>query len=600
MKTHVLLRMVCIVLIGSYMSNDMLAQDTIVIGFGEYAGVTTMASGDPAVSDPDNTVNQDGYLPNLNAAARFLSQSTLGYNYADIESVTQMGIEDWLTDQLTNQPAPFTLTSKVQDYVTFVQQETSNPDAGVSGRMWDYAWWHYHMTSSDALRQKVAMALSEIIVISDKSPFGNHSYALTDFYDVLLEHALGNFRDLLQDVTYHASMGIYLTYMNNPKTNLENNQFPDENYSRELMQLFTIGLYELNNDGSFVLDGDGNPVPSYDNDDILEFSKIFTGLTWGDRDQWNRGRLNDTSYIPEMVMWDEYHEPGVKNLLNGFQVPDRSPVDGDADITDALDNLFNHQNVGPFISRLLIQRMVTSNPPPDYIDRVASAFNDNGQGVRGDMTAVVTAILLDPIAKSCASGEDPYFGKLREPFMRYFQINKAFNASTISGNYRNDMDYIYRYVGQKPLASPSVFNFFSPDYQPLGAVNDQNLVAPEFQITNSQSITGWINGLYRFVINENIADEYDLYSGEDDANYADEISTIDISQEMLYANDDELHILLDRLNLILAQGRLTDPTINTIKAAITNFESEDEDDIELRVKLAIYLVMSSPEYLINK
>jgi len=598
--THFITRCRCCAIILLLIPNLIFCQpDTIVIGFGGYDGLSITASGDINNSDPENTINQDGYLPNLNAAARFLSQSTLGYSYNDIENVTIMGIEDWITDQMENKPIPFTLEDKVTEYRDFARIGQDNAELSSNSRMWDYAWWQYHMTSDDALRQKVALALSEIIVISDKSSFGNRGYALSDFYDILLSNAFGNFRDLINDVTYHPSMGVYLTYMNNPKTDTLENQFPDENYARELMQLFTIGLYELNNDGTRVLDN-GEFVPTYDNEDILEFSKIFTGLTWADRTQFGRSAPNDTSYALNMTMWNDYHEPGVKNLLNGFQVPDRDPVDGDADISDALDNLFDHPNVGPFISTLLIQRMVTSNPSPAYIDRVASAFNDNGSGVRGDMKAVVRAILLDPIAKACASGEDPNFGKLREPFLRYFQLNKAFTASTPSGNFRNDMDYIYRFVEQKPLTSPSVFNFYQMDYQPLGPVNDADLFAPEFQITNSQTISGWIDGLYRFVINENIADEYDIYSGEPNEDYEDEITTIDLSTEMLYTNDDELHILLDRLNLLLAQGRLTEYSINKIITSLKMFQNEDEDDMELRVKLAIYLVMSSPEYLINR
>ena len=598
--THFISRCCCYAIFLLYTFTCVAQPDTIVIGFGGYDGVSITASGNSADSNPENTINQDGYLPNLNAAARFLSQASLGYSYTDTEAVTLMGIEDWVTDQMENKPIPFTLKDKVTEYRQFVRDSLNNQEANSSNRMWDYAWWQYHMTSDDALRQKTAHALSEIIVISEKSPFNNNGFALSDYYDILLENAFGNFRDILQDVTYHASMGVYLTYLNNPKSDTTINQFPDENYARECMQLFTIGLYELNNDGTRILDNEGEPIPTYDNDDILEFSKIFTGLTWADRDQFGRGAYRDTSYIDEMVMWNDYHEPGVKNLLNGFQVPDRDPVDGNADITDALNNLFDHPNVGPFISTLLIQRMVTSNPPAAYIDRVATAFNDNGQGIRGDMKAVVRAILLDPVAKACDSGNDPYFGKLREPFLRYIQINKAFNASTTSGDFRNDMDYIYRFIQQKPLASPSVFNFYQMDYQPLGPVNDADLFAPEFQITNSQTISGWIDGLYRFVVNENIADEYDLYSGEVNDNYADQISTIDLTTEMTMTNDDELHILVDRLNLLLAQGRLTQPTIDKIITAITNFNNEDADDMELRVKLTIYLVMSSPEYLINR
>jgi uncharacterized protein (DUF1800 family) len=598
--THFFSRCCCYAIFLLFSVVSISQPDTIVIGFGGYDGVSITASGNPDDSNPENSINQDGYLPNLNAAARFLSQASLGYSYTDTETVTLMGIEDWITDQMENKPMPFTLKEKVTEYRQFVRDSLNNQEASSTNRMWDYAWWQYHMTSDDALRQKTAHALSEIIVISEKSPFSNNGLALSDYYDILLNNAFGNFRDIMQDVTYHAAMGVYLTYLNNPKTDTLINQYPDENYARELMQLFTIGLYELNNDGTRVLDNEGDPIPTYDNEDILEFSKIFTGLTWADRTQWGRGAYRDTSYLPEMVMWNDYHEPGVKNLLNGFQVPDRDPVDGDADISDALDNLFDHPNVGPFISTLLIQRMVTSNPSAAYIDRVATAFNDNGQGIRGDMKAVIRAILLDPVAKACDSGNDPQFGKLREPFLRYFQINKAFSASTTSGDFRNDMDYIYDFVEQKPLASPSVFNFYQMDYQPLGPVNDADLFAPEFQITNSQTISGWIDGLYRFVVGENLADEYDLYSGEPNENYDDEITTIDLTTEMTMTNDDELHILVDRLNLLLAQGRLTQPTIDKIITAITNFENEDEDDMELRVKLTIYLVMSSPEYLINR
>jgi len=572
--------------------------DTIIIGFGDYDGVS-ITSSDDTQTDPENTLNQDGFLPNLNAAARFLSQATLGYNQAEIENVTMEGIEDWVEAQV-NIPTPYTLLSKSQEYHQFAIDESGNPNYGSSARMWDYAWWQYHMTSDDLLRHRVALALSEIVVISDKSIFENNPYALSDYYDILLQNAFGNYRDILQEITYHASMGVYLTFMNNAKTNEEENQFPDENYAREVMQLFTIGLNMLNTDGTIILDSIGQPVPTYDNIDIFEFSKIFTGLTWEDRDQWGRSAEEDTSYIPKMVMWNDYHEPGVKYLLNDFVVPDRNPVDGDADISDALDNLFNHQNVGPFIGKLLIQRMVTSNPPPEYVERVTQAFNDNGQGVRGDMMAVVKAILLDPVAKACSSGDDPTFGKLREPFIRYFQINKAFNATTTSGNYRNDMDYIYKYVEQKPLASPSVFNFFQYDYQPIGPVVEADLFAPEFQITSAQSITGWINALYRFIINENVADEYDIYSGEDNDDYADEISNLDLSTEIMYTSDETLHILIDRLNLLLAQGRLTQTTVEAIVEAIKKFDKVDEDDFELRAKLAIYLTMTAPEYLINR
>ena len=572
-----------------------------IIGMSENIdNVTIETSSQGATTQGINTLTQDGFKPNLNAASRFLAQASLGYSYEDIENVANMGIEDWIDDQIA-MPKSFDLLDKVIEYHDFRRNALGDPETGSSIRFWDYAWWQYHVTSSDYLRQRIAFALSELLVISRFSNFNNEPYAFADYYDIFMNHAFGNYRDILDDVTFHAAMARYLTYMNNPKSDTIEMIFPDENYAREVMQLFTIGLYELNNDGTEKVDTAGELIPTYDNIDIAEFSKIFTGLTWGDRTTFGKFYPHDdTSYVVPLQMFNEYHEPGVKNLLNGFQVPDRNPVDGLADIDDALDNLFNHPNTGPFVCRFLIQRLVTSNPSPAYVDRVASVFNDDGTGTRGNLGAVVKAILLDPIAKSCDSAIDTTFGMLREPFVRYYQLNRAFDINTMSGNHRNDMYYVQLFVEQKPNTSPSVFNFFQYDYQPIGSIEQNNLFAPEFQITNSQTITGWINGLYRWVINGNPADEYDLYSGEPDSSYEDEIGSLDLSDEELLADDEHLHMLVDRLNLILAQGRLSSYTEQIIIDAIKEFSQEDAEDLELRTRLAIYLVMSSPEYLINR
>lgn len=575
------------------------SNDTIILGQGFHPGVTVSTSSETAESSAENTLNEAGFLPNLNKASRFLSQATLGYNYEDIVETSTMGVEDWIDSQF-NIIQVDTLLKSVRALVKTYRDSTNNPTANGTQRQWKFAWWDYHMSNDDHLRQRIAFALSEILVISEKSGFSQNPYALADYYDIFLKHAYGNYRDILQDVTMHASMGIYLTYLNNPKTDTTINRFPDENYAREIMQLFTIGLYELNNDGTRKLDSLGQFINSYDNLDIAEFAKVFTGFSWADRTSFGKTPRKDTSYIPEMIMFNDWHEPGPKYLLNGFVVPDRIPIDGIADVNDALDNLFDHPNVGPFVCKLLIQRLVTSNPPADYVDRVASVFNDNGQGVRGDMKAIVTAILLDPYANDCEAADKFEFGMLREPFIRYMQLNKAFDASTLSGVYRNDMYTVEGLVEQSPLFSPSVFNFFQADYQPLGEINDANLVAPEFQITDAQTVAGYINGLYEWVIRDNIADENDLFGGEANSGYDDEISSIDLGDEVMFTDDDELHILLDRLNLILAQGRLSDQTENIIIEAIKEFPNDTAEQEEDRVRLAIYLVLSAPEYLINR
>jgi len=228
-----------------FIAQSFAQPDTIVLGFGSYDGMTITASDE--TYDPENTVDQIGYLPNLNASSRFLTQATLGFNLADIENVSDIGIEDWIDEQLSIE-RPYNLLSSIREYHQYAI-DSFDTDANSNARMWDYSWWQYHMTSEDKLRQRMALALSEIWVISDKSSFGNNGYALGDYYDILLDNAFGNYRDIMEAVTYHASMGVYLTYLNNPKSDLEANTFPDENYARELMQLFTIGLYELNTDG---------------------------------------------------------------------------------------------------------------------------------------------------------------------------------------------------------------------------------------------------------------------------------------------------------------------------------------------------------------
>jgi uncharacterized protein (DUF1800 family) len=568
--------------------------DTVIIGFGEVVGVTASGSS----GSPIQTINQDGFLPNLNAASRFLSQSALGHDYTDIEQVSNMGIEDWIDDQFSK-PIPYSILNKMKEYHQYAKLGTNNPTVFADRKFWLFAYWQYHMQSTDLLRQRIALALSEIFVVSERSSFGGNPYALSTYYDLMLNNAFTNYRTILQEITYNPAMANYLTFMNNPKSNTATNLFPDENYAREIMQLFSIGTVKLNMDGTPVLDSQGQPMATYNNTDIAELSKVFTGLTWGDRTTFG-GQLNDTSFTLPIKMINTSHEPGIKNLLNGFTVPNRSPVYGNADISDALNNLFNHPNVPPFFSSFLIQRLVTSNPSPSYVSRVANVFVNNGQGVRGDMKSIIKAILLDPEAKSCGNMENKKYGALREPFIRYMHIMRALNTSSISGNYRNDMDNINKLTGQRPLNSPSVFNFFQSNYQPIGPLEDNELVGPEFQITNAQTIAGYINGLYRFVNQQNIADESDLYNNENDSLYINEISTLDLSSEYLLGENDKLHMLIDRLNLLFANGRLSNTTAEVIRQALLKYPTTNNIDREARVRLAIYLVLSSPEYLIKK
>ncbi len=571
----------------------------IIIGAGNQENVVITSSSSENNTSPSTTLQDVGLLPNLSSASRFLGQATLGANMAAIESTADQGFSDWLDEQLA-MPSSMSIEDQTKFLTEWALDSTyaSGGDPNdVSPRLhyWHFAWWQHTMTAPDVLRSRVALALSEIFVISELPQLGDVPLALANYYDMLLKNSFGNFRDLLNDVTFHPAMGVYLTHMNNPKANASLNRFPDENYAREVMQLFTIGLYELNEDGSRkTLSDNVTLIPTYTNETIQEFAKVFTGMTWGDAFLFGKEAESEFSYTVPMMMEDFWHEPGTKTLLNGMLIPDRNPVDGLADIKDALDNLFHHPNVGPFIGHKLIQRLVTSNPSPQYIARVTAAFNDNGQGVRGDMSAVIRAVLLDEEARKCPNEEEALNGMLREPMVRYTHVSRAFNAASEEGTYRNSMNNFYESNFQRPLGSPSVFNFFQPGYQPIGGIEENGLVAPEFQITNSVSIMGYANELHDWVMRDyNLMQYRALFDGEQST--LEKRVNLNLTEEIQMGEEGRIDELIERLNLILTHGQMTERTRNIIKEALVNLPARDGDLIG---RIAIYLTMISPDYLI--
>jgi uncharacterized protein (DUF1800 family) len=563
------------------------------------SSMTTSSSSTANGTNAQNTIADNGFLPNLAATSRFLGQATLGVDYETIVSVASKGKETWLEEQF-NLPITQNLEQYTRDLTQFAHDSTAANGGDLSKvepqlAYWYSAWWRYVMTSEDLLRSRIALALSEIVVISQTPTLGGHALTLANYYDMLLKNSFGNFRTLLYDVTLHPAMGVYLTHINNPKTDTLANRFPDENYAREIMQLFSFGLFELNPDGTRKTDTSGQFIPTYDNEDIVEFSKIFTGLTWGDRDKFGKSRpVNEDGYTVPMKMYDANHEPGVKKLLNGTTIPDRNPVDGMADLNDALDNIFNHPNVGPFIGKLLIQRLVKANPSPAYVARVTAAFNNNGQNVRGDMKAVIRAILLDEEASNCPNPNEALDGMLREPIVRYTQLSRAFNASNQSGKFRNSMNNFYAQVFQRPLSSPSVFNFFQQDFQPIGSIEENDLFAPVFQITNSVSTVGYLDRLHKWLFNDNLMEFQTFYKNEPKRLSINQ-TYLDLTDEEALRDQKNLEILVNRLDLILAHGMLTSKTKTLIIAALQKIP---DDRIEYRIKMAIFLVMASPDYLI--
>ena len=512
------------------------------------------------------------------AASRFTAQATFGLTYEGIVEAAQLGNEEWLERQLAL--APTRHTPIALDLVSRRQQgefAEIEEDVELLVTFRRYSWWHNSITAPDEVRQRVALALSEILVVSDLpdelllSPL-----ALTTYYDVLLDGAFGNFRDLLRDVSLHPAMGFYLSHVNNARANPEANTFPDENFAREVMQLFSIGLFELNNDGSQQLAADGLPIPTYSSIDIREFAKIFTGLSWGG----DNGFFGnpEPNFVEPMVMFDEFHEPGEKRLLRGTVVP--AGQTGIADLDAAIDNLFNHPNVGPFIGRQLIQRLVTSNPSPAYINRVATVFNNNGDGVRGDMKATVRAILLDPEAISPTAPDID--GKLREPLVRSVALLRQLNPESSDGLFFTSGFFTGSLIGQHALSSPSVFNFFLPDHMPTGPLAAAGLFAPELQITNSTTITG-VTNLVDIAVNGNFVSDVE-------APFVP--FTLNLTEFETLATDPDA--LIERLDLIFTYGQMEEATKAHIVSVI-----ELLDDMALRARTAIYITLISPDYAVR-
>jgi uncharacterized protein (DUF1800 family) len=612
-------------------SKIIFGQQVITIGQGNIKNVTVTSSS--TAINGQRTLSGIGFLPNQVAASRFLSQATFGSTYTEIQKVATQGIEKWLDDQLA-MPNSFNIEAYVQNFhqakvdsLNALNNTNTNNLTNVFLSNWhfDAAWFQGGMTAPDLLRWRVAFALSEILVTSRLSAFNNNPYALASYYDVLLQNAFGNYRTLLDKITYHPTMGTYLTFLNNHATDEAKLIYPDENYAREIMQLFSIGLYKLNPDGTEIKDGNGKSIPTYNNDDIANLAKVFTGLSWGDGDYLGIRSKDYWSYTKRMKFYGldssdakknpwktnprivDGHERGTKTFLGSVVDPtaSRTAMQGEQDIQDALNIIFNHPNVGPFVVRRLIQRLVTSNPSSAYIQRISNVFNNNGSGVRGDLKAVIRAILLDQDARNCCGDDADTFGHLREPFIRYMNLVKGLNLTAQGGVYRNAMVRVYDKTEQSPLYSNSVFNFYSPNYQPNGPLKDAGKTGPEFQLLSAQTLAGYFNALHDWIINDYVVEYYDLFTGE--TYKAQQNPKFDLTSDYPLTRNDKIPQLLDKYNLILANGRLSAQTLKLIGDAIKSMPYiEDVNGVPAtteafrRTRMCIYLIMTSPDYIINK
>ena len=583
------------------------------VGAGNTQGITVNSS-DPS-SNASFTLDGSGLNHNLQAASRFLARATLGATIEEIRSVEQIGFEAWIDAQL-NMPienyAEETINNALFLYDQCLEnlgEDQCNQVFMLNTQMFRYAWWNKVMNSQDKLRHKVALALSEILVLSDNSNLRNFPHGIGAYYDILNRHAFGNYKDLLLDVTLNPSMGFYLSHINNPRTIEELNIHPDENYAREIMQLFSIGLYELNQDGSRKIDPTtGLWIPTYDNNDIKGLAKVFTGLSggaWADEND-NRpvqfGRnFGRYSLLVPMQMFEEWHEPGPKTIVGGKVIESDSGLE---EIEMAVDHLFNHENVGPFISYRLIQRLVKSNPTPEYVERISAVFNDNGEGERGDLESVVKAILLDPEAMDCYWFGDMENGQLRPPIQRLCQMLIGLKANAESDVFWNSGFFFQEFTAQHPMSSPTVFNFYKPDYIPDSDFAYYELSGPEYEILNSSTSSNYVNFMLIALLRDYLLDRYGIRLPnvlneaflipyvEDNDFYAAELQDA-LWIELGYTPSH----LVDYLDLLLANGMFTDETRDKLNESLSRDNILQPID---KSNYALFMTMIHPDYIIMK
>jgi uncharacterized protein (DUF1800 family) len=512
-------------------------------------------------------------------AARFLTQATFGpKGVAEIHALRARGYPSWLNEQFAKPAA---------SHVAYVNARLRAGEKPYEERAYE-AIWQQWLFEPGQLRARMSFALSEIFVISNIAP-DLDTYAMASYMDMLNRNAFGNYRQLLEDVTLHPAMGYYLNMIGSKKADPERGTHPNENYAREVMQLFSIGLYKLNPDGTRVLDGTGKPIPTYDQAVVAAMAAAFTGWSFAGNDTLDAELFDPAKedWQKPLIPWEMHHDTQAKVLFDGIQLPAGQAARQDMKL--ALDAIFHHPNVGPFVGRQLIQRFVTSNPSPAYIGRVAATFADNGAGVRGDLRAVLQAVLLDPEARDLAKTAEAGWGKQREPVIRFANFLRGFNATSPSGRNRIwYLDSADEGLNQSPLLAPSVFNFFSPNYRQPGPLAAANLVAPEFQITTETSMVGGLNFFARLLRKG--------YYGYDDTRLTLNLAELNALAPWPAA-------LVDRLNVLFFAGGMSAGLRTTLVASLASLpqpKTGGGDGIDDRVKAALVLVAMSPEYVIQR
>jgi uncharacterized protein (DUF1800 family) len=544
-------------------------------------GATTSVSTPPVTTAPPSppTVAVDAA-----DAARFLDQATFGVTANDVAHVQSIGFDAYINEQLADTPTQYTGYSYTPHTAPAgcVGDGSNPPDASALCARNEYSsfqvqrdFFTHALNNPDQLRQRVAFALSQIMVVSSVEIY--EAYGLADFQNILLKDALGNYRTLLQDVTLSPTMGHYLDMANSDETNPQNGTVPNQNYAREVLQLFSIGLVELNPDGTQQLDATGAPIPTFDGTTIEGFASVFTGWTYPPLPNANSQWTNPINFDGTMVAFPDHHQSGTKVLLNGFTVPaGQTPVQ---DLANALDNIFDHPNVGPFISLRLIQHLVTSNPSPGYVSRVAAVFANNGQGVRGDLSAVVRTILEDAEAR----GDVPataVFGHLREPALFITSTLRSLGGQSDGVLLRSASSA----MGQPIFDPETVFNFYPPTYQIPGT----QTLAPEFGIQNAATALARANFVNTVIMQSGAAADPTV-SGSTG-------TTINLTPLLSAANNTAL---IAQLNQTLMHGSLSDDASNIILNAANSIAAGSTDPLAAP-RAASYLMLTSAQYQVER
>lgn len=535
------------------------------------------------------------------AASRFLQQASFGPTVAEIDRVAQIGAPAWITEQLAR-PHQAVFVPDIQRY--YARGDAWRPDGEHFTNRWpQQRFWANVATAPDQLRRRTAFALHHVLMVSlaDENMYRNvRPYA--QYLDTLNQHAFGNYRQLLEAVARSPAMGLYLSHLRNRPEDPASGRLPDENFARELMQLFSIGLVELNPDGSVQRNAQGRPIETYNNNDVMAMARVFTGWSWAYPDneltdanfRWkNPGYSVATDTGVDLLPMKAYpgqHSTGAKTLFAGkpWAVTVPAGSTGPQSLQIALDALFNHPNVGPFLGRQLIQRLVTGDPSPAYVARVAAVFANNGRGVRGDLAAVVRAILLDPEARNAPADD---IGKLREPVLRLAHWMRAFGATSGTGEF--EMAYEGGSLQQQALKAPSVFGYFRPGYVPPNtamAATEQRAgrTAPEFQIVNETTVTQWMNLAQQIATN-----------GLGWVNGVVDVSSRYPELTALAAAGDT-EGLLQHLDLMLYAGRMPADARADVVEAIASINGTDAASHLNRARVAVLTALTHPDYLVQR